>query len=109
MVSLALSSILTIVSTLIFNSLNMAVLTIVIVIAFRCLVAELLLTKYLRIKVVKDILLELIMSLLFIILGWFTNFGTGFIGYLFAYFGYLIIKKNDISTSIKAMKQLIKA
>jgi O-antigen/teichoic acid export membrane protein len=109
LVSLALSSILTIVSALIFNSLNMAVLTIVIVIAFRCLLAELLLTKYLRIKVLKDILLELIMSLLFIFLGWFTNFWPGFIGYLVAYFVYLIIKKNDILTSIKAMKHLMKA
>ncbi|MEH7500185.1 hypothetical protein V7251_22255, partial [Cytobacillus firmus] len=77
--------------------------------AFRCILAEIILTSFFKINVYKDIILELVMSIIFIVLGWFMNIWVAVIGYLVAYVIYMLIKRKDITNTIQYIKLLTKA
>ena len=109
LISLGLSIIITFITTILLRNLNLAIVSIVILLAFRSAIAEIYLSKILKISVYKDILKELIMTIIFISLGWFINSWLGILLYLVSYIGYLIIKKNDIKCAIKNIKLLVKA
>lgn len=107
-VTLILSVILTAVTTIIFENLNLAVLSIVILLLFRSIIAEIYLSKIMRISVARDILLEISMTLFFIINAWFGEAWSGLVPYIFAYIIYLLIKKNDIINLKTKLKTLLK-
>lgn len=109
LVSMCMSLILTYISTRVFRNLDFTVLTIVILLTLRSALAELYLGKKLRIKVNKDISMEIIMTVLFILTGWFINSWLSVLGYGIAYLVYLFIKKKDLIHSVQGIKSLIKA
>lgn len=105
-ITLVVSFIITIATTLIFKNLNFAVISIVGLLAFRCILAESILTKMIRVKMHKDILLELFMTITFILTGWFINNLSGIIIYFVCYLLYIFMKKNDIRATIKNIRML---
>jgi O-antigen/teichoic acid export membrane protein len=108
LVSVVLSVILTIMFTIFLKNLSLVVVSIVIILAFRCVLAELFLSKILNIYVGKDIFLEMAMVIIFILLGWFTTLWGGIVLYLVAYCSYLLFKKNDIKLTLKNLNRLMK-
>lgn len=108
LVSLFLSIILTIMFTIIFKNLTLAIFSIVLLLAFRCVLAEWFLSKILNISVYKDILLEVIMSLIFISTGWFITSSKGVVLYLVAFGLYLFFKRRDITITFQKVKQLVR-
>ena len=106
--SMALSIFLTLLFTVVFQNLFLAILSIVILLAFRCIVAEILLAKILNISVRKDIVLEIIMTIVFILTGWFMTWFIGIAVYSISYVVYLFIMRKDIKLSIIGMKQLVR-
>ncbi len=109
LISLTLSLMLTFVNTLILKNLNLAIGSIVILLAFRCALAEIFLSRILEIPLYKDIILELMMTFIFILTGWFINSWLAVLLYVLAYIMYIIIKRKDISNSIKNLRLLTKA
>lgn len=107
LVSLGLSVILTLLFTTVVRNLSLTVLSIVVLLAFRCVVAEILLSKILNISVYKDVLLEMIMTIVFIITGWFITSWVGILVYLLSYGLYLFFKRKDIKISIINMNELV--
>ncbi|EKN71334.1 polysaccharide transporter [Neobacillus bataviensis LMG 21833] len=105
-VSVLFSLVLTAFFTIVFKNLSFAIVSIVILLAFRCAIAEVYLSKILNISVQKDIILELVMTLVFILTGWFLSPGIGIVSYLFGYLLYLLIKRKDINTTFINVKQL---
>ena len=89
------------------KNLDFAVMSIVFLLAFRCIIAEFKLSKILDINVSKDIILELIMTLLFIISGWTVNSYMSIIVYGLSYFMYIVIKRNDLKKTIQNIKDLL--
>jgi len=59
--------------------------------------------------VYKDIVLELMMTAIFILTGWFVNSWITVLLYALSYIIYLIIKRKDIISSIKNIKVLMKS
>ena len=108
-VSMLLSLLMTYVTTQILGYLDVAILNIVILLAFRSVLAEIYIAKKLEIKVKKDLFLELLLTLIFILTGWFLNSWMTMAIYGMSYLGYLIIKKKDISETIQNIKLLMKA
>jgi len=106
--SVMLSLISTVIFTQVFKNLTLSVVSIVILLAFRSMLAELFLSKILNISVNKDIALEMTMSLIFILTGWFVGSWYGIIIYLMAYGLYLVIKRKDITTSFIEVKRLVR-
>ena len=103
--ALALSVILTGVSIYVFDSVTVAILSILIVLMFRCILCEIVLSTKIPIKVVKDIIIELVMTLAFIICNWYFGF-IGMLMYAVCYVIYLIIKRKDILESLNFIKSM---
>jgi Zn-dependent protease with chaperone function len=99
----------TYIATQLLQNLDVAILNIVILLAIRSALAESYLAKELNIKVKKDIILEVFLTLVFILTGWFVDSWMIMLLYGMSYFVYLIIKKKDITGTIQNIKSLIKA
>ena len=105
MAALGLSVILTLVSTLVLNSVTAAIISILIVLIFRCVLSEIILSTKMPIKVIKDIAIELIMTVAFIICNWF--FGVwGMLAYFICYLIYISLKRNDIKETLTFIKSM---
>ena len=58
---------------------------------------------------IKDIFLELSLTVVFILTGWYINSWATLLLYGTAYMTYLIIKRKDINGTITSIKGLMKA
>lgn len=105
-ISLVMSLIMTYTITQIFENLNLAILSIVILLAMRSALAETYLSKEINIKFKKDILLEIILIIIFILSGWFINSWITILIYGVVYSVYLLIKRKDIARTIYNVKGL---
>jgi len=108
-ISVLLSITLTSITTILLQDLDLTILTIVILLAFRSVIAEFFLSSLLKVDLRKDILLELLLTVVFICTGWFINSWLSIMLYCIAYISYLTIKKKDIYNTINSLKMLIKA
>ena len=95
-----LSIFITLIAVFLFESLPFAILAIVFLLAFRSIFAEILLSRMIKINVKKDILLEVIMTSIFIFSSWNLEYKIGVVVYIIAYSFYLVIKKSDIKEVI---------
>lgn len=109
LLSLFLSALITLLTTVLFKNLNVAILSIVFILAFRCSLAEIYLSKTLQIDIFKDIFLELVMTLIFICVGWFIKSWISVFIYAIAFLIYLLIKKKDLVQTSINLKLLLKS
>lgn len=108
LISLGLSLFTTVITTKVLNNLNLAVVSIVVLLAFRSVVAEVFLSKKLKLSMFKDIVLELVLTTTFIVSGWFINSWYTLVIYSINYLVYLIIKRSDIISTIDSLKKMVK-
>lgn len=101
-----MSAFLTYINVSILHNLDLTVISIVVLFAFRCIISELLLSKYMDIEVKKDIFLEVILTIIFISSSWFIGGLLAFTIYFISYTIYLFIKKYDIKTLINNLKKM---
>ncbi|WP_340394536.1 hypothetical protein [Paenibacillus sp. FSL E2-0177] len=106
--SFLLSFIITVVTTVIIKNLDLAILSIVFILVFKCILSEVFLSRILGISIFKDVGLELSLTCIFIITGWYLNSWTAVLIYVIAYSVYLVIKQKDIINTLKDIKQLIR-
>ncbi|AEB30201.1 heteropolysaccharide repeat-containing protein [Carnobacterium sp. 17-4] len=106
--TVCVSIIITMISTLILENLTVAMLSIGVLLAFRSIVAELLLSKIIKVNVVSDIYLEIFMSIIFIITSWYIKSIIGIFIYILFYFIYLLIKRKEIMYTYNFIKKLLK-
>ena len=103
--ALALSVVCTLVSTLLLNSVTAAIISILVVLIFRCILSEVILSTKISVNVVKDIFIELAMTIAFIICNWYFGL-VGMLIYAACYVVYIIIKRKDITESINFIKSM---
>lgn len=108
-ISVIISLFFTVLTTVLLRNLELAVLSIVVILAIRSVLAETALSKLLNNNMKKDIVLELALTLVFILSGWFINSWMTTIVYGTAYLLYLLIKRKDIRCTANSIKLLIKA
>lgn len=107
-ISLIFSIILTFFSAYIFHILDLTVFCIILIIAFRNVIAELCMNFILKINTVKDIVLELIIITIFIGCNYFITGYMSMLIYLIIFIFYLIYEKNHIKFSYQFIKTYIK-
>lgn len=95
-VTVSFSGIVTLITTYFLHNLDLAVVSIVFLLAFRCIFAELLLSTVMNMNVKTDIMLEVLLTIVFITVSWFIGGIRGFAIYVSAYLVYLFIKRKDI-------------
>lgn len=108
LISMFVSLALTLLATLVLRNLDVAIINIVVVLAMRSALAEFYLANKLQINVWKDVLLELGMTIAFILSGWFIDSWTTLFVYAFSFIIYLIIKHRELTTTYTRLKTLVK-
>lgn len=106
-VTVLVSAIFTVFTTVIWHNLNLAVLTILLGQMVRATIAELFLAKKLSINLSKDLILEIVLTLVFIISGWYIDSWWTMLIYAASYLGYLIIKQKDVKRTYTGMIKLV--
>jgi len=101
-----ISLILSYVSIHILNSLNLTILLIVVLLMLRSIVAEIYISKLLNISVKMDILVELFLSISFIIINWFIGGWIGMLLYAILFFIYLVLIRKEVFVRIKFLFNL---
>ena len=71
----------------------------------RCIIAEIVLASKIKIHVFLDIVLEMILTVLFIVSSWFIGGWSGVVIYIIGYIIYLIIKRKDIFSAVMSIKK----
>lgn len=110
LISLVLSLVLTLVTSILIKNLTLAILSIVIILAFRTILAEWYLSNVLSISIYKDILLESIVIFTFILIGWlgreiYSLYSVIF--YSVIYLIYLFFKRKEVTQALKDIKLIM--
>lgn len=103
--ALGVSIVLTITFTVFFKSLHLLMASVVVVLAIRSLLAEFWLAKLVNVKVLFDIVLELVLVTIFIYSGWVIQSFYAPIYFAIGYILYLVIKKKDIFSAVSIVKE----
>lgn len=107
-----LTCVLSILSTVILafwlRNLDMAILSIVVLLAFRSVVAEIMLSKVIHISVYRDISMEIALTVVFILSGWFIQSWLTVAIYGTCYCLYLLLKRRDLQESMKKIKIMMR-
>ncbi|MBI9065667.1 MAG: hypothetical protein JEZ09_00165 [Salinivirgaceae bacterium] len=106
--TLILSTVITFVFTVVLNNLNLVIVSIVFLLAFRAVLAEYFLSKILKVHLGKDIILELILTLVFIASGWYIDSWLTVIVYGVFYLLYILVKYKVIIQAINDLKKIAK-
>ena len=106
-VTVIISTLVTVLTTVVLHNLNLAVLTILLGQVIRTIVAEVFLSKKLNINLNKDLILEVLLTIIFIVSGWYIDSWWTTVIYAVAYLIYLFIKKNDVKHTYYGMKELV--
>lgn len=107
-VTVSLSVIITLITTYWLHNLDLAVASIVLLLAFRCVFAELLLSTVLDVNVKNDIILELTLTVIFIGASWFVGGIFGLFLYGISYLLYLFAKRRDLFFVLNTLKQIVR-
>lgn len=108
LMTMLFSLILTFFTTQTFKNLDLAILSIVVLLAFRSVLAEIYISKIININVKKDIIVELSLVFIFILSSWFINSWYATLIYVLFYIVYLFIKRTDIFSTSNRLKSMIK-
>lgn len=108
-ITVVISGVVTIITTFILSSLDLAIMSIVFLLGLRGILAEFLLSRVMTISINKDVILEMMMSLIFIFTAWSIDSPIGMAIYVVAYMIYIYLKKESLNNSFATMKRLMKA
>lgn len=109
LISMIMSLVMTYITTQIFVNLDVSILNIVILLVIRSVLAENYLAKELNINVRKDIILEILLTVVFILTGWFVDSWLTVFMYGISYVLYIIIKRKDIIETVHKLRLLMKS
>lgn len=108
LISVTLSVLSTGLVIFLLKDLVLSVVSIMVLLAFRCILAELILAKRLSLKVGTDIVLEVLMTALFVVSNWFINNWLCVV-YAVGYLVYVFIRRKSILPMVQTVKGMLKA
>lgn len=105
--SLFCSVLFTIISAYVLHSVNFVLLSMVIGVTIRCIIAEIYISRKLSISVIKSIIGELILTLTFITFYWYIGGIFSFCIYLVVYLIILYFNKNEFKDTNIILRKII--
>jgi len=103
--SVFLSFVLTIISTIILKNLTLSIMSILLAIAFRSTLSEYILSKLLKINIREELIYELLLTLVFVLIGWFSNSKIVTVLYIIVYSFFIIKSHKKINESVIELKK----
>lgn len=107
-VSMIISLLLCLIGGYVFKNIHLIIIFMVVAIAVRSIIAEVYLSKLMDTVVIKNIIYEMSLAVIFVASTWFLSFLTSFIIYLVTYSIYIFAKRKDISEIKKTISGLMK-
>ena len=107
-VSVCISCITTFLSCYYLKSLTLAMLSIVFNQMIRCVIAEIVLAKYINYQPIKDIIVEALMTCIFMVCSWVIGGISGVGIYVIAYIMYIILYKNKIKEIMPILRSALR-
>ena len=95
------------ISVYVFGNMDVAVASIIVMMIFKCFVAEILISKLINVHIYKDTIMEIILTAIFIVGSWIIGGFTGLLLYIAAFIIYLLIKKKEIIHTVKSAKKIM--
>lgn len=108
LLSVGLSLILSLITVGLLKSLDLTVLIIVVLMVVKCLISEILLKPLVETSVLKNLIQEVILTVVFVASSWYIADFKATAIYAVVYMGYLLLNKKEIGQNIQQMKQIIK-
>ncbi len=103
--SVGISIMLAYISCTILHSLDYAVMSIIVALIIRCILAEIILKNYINIQICKNILFEIMLTTIFIFGSWCISGLFGFVLYLIFYIVFIIFNFKQIMQFLKISKK----
>lgn len=104
--SVLFSIVMTLGNIVLFKNLDIMMFSIIVILFFRSTVAELILAKQLKIKVINEIIFETILVVAFIISSVSFQFPISFLIYMMLFMMYVLIKWKKIKSGINYLKNI---
>lgn len=104
LISLSISIVLCALGTYVIDNIFAVTIAMVISVAARSIIAERYLSGLFKEKIIHNIIMEIILSLIFVCSSWFLGALTGFVIYIVFYIIYLFIKREELSVLFKWIK-----
>lgn len=101
---MGLSFLFSLCTVFLLKSVNLAVFSIIVLLAIRSVVSEITLSRVLNVSVIPDILAEFVMVTLFILANWTIGGIAGFCIYIAAYAVYCYVKRKSIINLLAVLK-----
>lgn len=105
-ITLCASVVLTIVSTLWLHDLLITIFSIILVMGFRSLLAEIILSRKLKLNFVKSTIFENVFVFSFVFYTWRFSMLLSFFVYILIMSGYLLVKRRDIQENLVIVEKL---
>ncbi|MNP45824.1 hypothetical protein D3C76_1397770 [compost metagenome] len=106
--SMIISLVLSLMGGYVFKNINLIIIFMVVTIAIRSAVAEVYLSKLMDMVVIKSIVYEMSLAVIFVASTWFLRSSTSFVIYFVVYSIYIFTKRKDINEIRKSISGLIK-
>lgn len=106
-VTVLLSLLLSFVTVYVCNSLDLAVVAIVVLMIFKSAFSEWIMKKYVKIHVLYDNILEIVLTIIFIVSSLKLNDIYALLVYLLAYVAYLVIRRKKIVEQFFKAKEIV--
>lgn len=87
------------------KNLELAVLTILFVSMFKCILAEIILSKILNVSMIIEMIIEILIAIVFVYANWFVGGIKGFILYMIVFLCYFVINYKKVIGSIMWLKK----
>ena len=107
-ITLVFSTSAALISIYLFKSINIAVLSIMLSLMFRCILAEILLSNVLNINLIKDNIIEGLLVIFFVMSNLLLNDMLSFLVYGVAFLGYIVVYRRKIIESFRYFLLLMK-
>src|SRR5699024_12627333 len=107
--SINFNFILTFLSNSMFYNLDVVIFSIVLFMAIRGIVSEIFLSSTFKVTVMKDIILELLMTAIFIYTGWVINSWITPVIYGAFYVVYMVVKRKDLKESVGYIVSILRS
>lgn len=107
-ITLALSVILTIGSTILLHNLELSIISILVLLATRCILSELWITRKLGIDIRIEMVKEAIMTLGFVLTSWVLSPLGGWLVFTLLYGIYVFTKRKSLTQSVRQIVRMMK-
>ncbi len=106
-ISVAVSVLLSLGTVFVLNNLDLAVVAIVILMIFKSVLSEILLGRYVGVRMMKENVMEILVVAIFIVSSMFFPYLYAILTYLVTYLFYLWVTRKNLKKHVKLAKELI--